>query len=135
MIKLTVFVLLNLNLILGQTSPSTIYGSIVPEGECIDITPDCEKYKFECTNDQYKPLMCKYCKKTCILCNDPCGAVATVSTSGAVTVSSSLPQSSPSSAAASSVASTTGGTSAGSTGSDTSGSTSGPGSTASGENL
>jgi hypothetical protein len=42
-----------------------------PFSPCIDVDSDCSTMSKECTNSLYKPLMCKYCQKTCNLCNDP----------------------------------------------------------------
>uniref|UniRef100_A0AC34G5G2 ShKT domain-containing protein n=1 Tax=Panagrolaimus sp. ES5 TaxID=591445 RepID=A0AC34G5G2_9BILA len=37
---------------------------------CEDVATDCASKNKECTNSLYKPAMCKYCRKTCNLCND-----------------------------------------------------------------
>uniref|UniRef100_A0A914P4B3 ShKT domain-containing protein n=1 Tax=Panagrolaimus davidi TaxID=227884 RepID=A0A914P4B3_9BILA len=37
---------------------------------CKDVDTDCATKIKECSNSLYKPVMCKYCKKTCNLCTD-----------------------------------------------------------------
>jgi hypothetical protein len=37
---------------------------------CEDIDKDCASKITECKNSLYKPVMCKYCKKSCNLCTD-----------------------------------------------------------------
>uniref|UniRef100_A0AC35G5R3 C-type lectin domain-containing protein n=1 Tax=Panagrolaimus sp. PS1159 TaxID=55785 RepID=A0AC35G5R3_9BILA len=39
--------------------------------QCIDTATNCGATSYECNNSLYKPIMCKYCKKTCNLCDDP----------------------------------------------------------------
>ena len=46
-----------------------------PVNQCADVDPSCATKAYECRNDLYRPLMCKYCRKTCQLCNDPCAAL------------------------------------------------------------
>jgi N-acetylmuramoyl-L-alanine amidase len=50
-------------------SPSMNTGST--PYSCADAVPDCLQYNLnECKNAIYKPIMCKYCRKTCNLCSD-----------------------------------------------------------------
>uniref|UniRef100_A0A914PZF9 ShKT domain-containing protein n=1 Tax=Panagrolaimus davidi TaxID=227884 RepID=A0A914PZF9_9BILA len=52
-------------------APPTTAPPTAGPGECIDTASNCAATAYECTNSLYKPIMCKYCKKTCNLCNDP----------------------------------------------------------------
>uniref|UniRef100_A0A914Y6E2 ShKT domain-containing protein n=1 Tax=Panagrolaimus superbus TaxID=310955 RepID=A0A914Y6E2_9BILA len=37
---------------------------------CEDVDTDCASKIKECKNSLYKPVMCKYCRKSCNLCTD-----------------------------------------------------------------
>jgi hypothetical protein len=38
---------------------------------CMDLDSNCQTYSERCSNPLYLPLMCKYCKKACNLCDNP----------------------------------------------------------------
>jgi hypothetical protein len=38
---------------------------------CTDVDSNCQTYSERCSNPLYLPLMCKYCKKACNLCDNP----------------------------------------------------------------
>uniref|UniRef100_A0A914QL81 C-type lectin domain-containing protein n=1 Tax=Panagrolaimus davidi TaxID=227884 RepID=A0A914QL81_9BILA len=57
-----------------QPPPSTTLLQSTPK--CQDVDPQCAIKAYECRNDRYKPLMCKYCRKTCLLCDDPCSLIS-----------------------------------------------------------
>ncbi|KAE9554181.1 hypothetical protein FO519_002602 [Halicephalobus sp. NKZ332] len=51
--------------IIPATTPPTTPGP----GDCVDVDPNCASESAECTEALYHSLMCKYCRKTCNICN------------------------------------------------------------------
>uniref|UniRef100_A0A914QSC0 C-type lectin domain-containing protein n=1 Tax=Panagrolaimus davidi TaxID=227884 RepID=A0A914QSC0_9BILA len=59
-----------------KPQPPPFTTSLQSTTKCQDVDPQCAIKAYECKNDRYKPLMCKYCRKTCLLCDDPCSLIS-----------------------------------------------------------